>query len=136
MVLSLFPLWCDEFENNNPVIVRNTTQTVENRVVELDEIESNHSQERELKSLQEKTVPHEFKSQISEKIPYEDTRMVNISDGQNNPNNKFFLVEENESKTENEFVFSENVNIDNLSYNEPIIDRLKNKKDEEISNKE
>ncbi len=131
LFLSLFPMWCDKFELHNPVIQRSPNiASIQNNpqepVIPEVEKESTHSQERELKSLQEKAVPQEFKSQISEKA-HDGTKIVNLSEGHNNPNNKFFLVEENESKTENEFVFSENVNIDNLSYNEPILDRLKNK---------
>jgi hypothetical protein len=130
-------LWCDEFEINNPVIQR-IINTPNQEEAQIEEKQSNHSQERELKSLQEKAMPNEFKSQISEKAPTpnDETKLVNISEGHNNHKNKFFLVEENESKTENEFVFSENVNIDTLSYNEPIIDRAKSKKDEQDQQKE
>jgi len=82
-------------------------------------------------------LPDYSKSIISEKILIKssnDTRLVNNSEDHNNVNNlqpKYILVDENENRTENEFVFSENVNIDTLSYNEPILESLKKKNEKE-----
>jgi hypothetical protein len=95
-------------------------------------------QEIEMKNLKEKAQGNYLdyiRSQNSEKNVVKsssDTRFVNRSEEHDQ---KFQLVEENESKTENEFVFSENVNIDNLSYNEPIIESLKKKQEEEPLNR-
>jgi hypothetical protein len=67
-------------------------------------------------------------SQNSEKLIQHkssvDTKLVNHEFEQNT---KYHLVEESDVRTENEFVFSENVNIDTLSYNEPIVESLKKK---------
>jgi hypothetical protein len=63
-------------------------------------------------------------SQNSEKIIYKssvDTKLVNNEETQQ----KFHLVGDDHDRTENEFVFSENVNIDTLSYNEPYVERKK-----------
>jgi hypothetical protein len=180
--MSALPMWCDEFEQHNPVIQRlqlaaeNSNQAVNtpnNREIEMtnlnqeenniireihDENQINneiqqemmdelHQQMREqIQHIEEQEMnPHEdknihdkhpeFKSQISKisekiliKSSNNDTRNVNHSEDQNP---KFFLVEENENRTENEFVFSENVNIDTLSYNEPIIESLRKKNEKE-----
>lgn len=82
-------------------------------------------------------ITHEYlrdRNSEKEKVvikSYTDTRYVNRSEDQNN-NGKYLLVEEeNENKTENEFVFSENVNIDTLSYNEPLVESWKKKHEEE-----
>jgi hypothetical protein len=74
-------------------------------------------------------------SQNSEKLIYHkssvDTKLVNHEVEQQ----KYHLVEEDhERKSENEFVFSENVNIDTLSYNEPIVESLKKKIQESNQN--
>jgi hypothetical protein len=82
-------------------------------------------------------LPDYAKSIASEKILIKssnDTRLVNHSEEHNIINNletKYILVDENENRTENEFVFSENVNIDTLSYNEPILESLKKKNEKE-----
>ena len=143
--MSLLPLWCDEFELHNPIITRiinpvnNQTEIKNNEeVINEAQIINNESprndqdsypimqgefnlndslnpHEGEIKNIHEKHFT-ELKSQISEKILIKsssDTRLVNPSEDQNN---KYYLVEENESRTESEFVFSENVNIDTLSY--------------------
>lgn len=83
-------------------------------------------------------LPDDPKSHNSEKILIKssnDTRLVNHSEDHNMNNNnvvtKYILVDENENKTENEFVFSENVNIDTLSYNEPLLESMKKKNEKE-----
>jgi hypothetical protein len=73
-------------------------------------------------------LPNENKFKIERDIVKSntDTRKVNHDDDQT----KYQLVEETENRTENEFVFSENVNIDNLSYfNEPMSE-IKKKENE------
>ena len=104
---------------------------------QIQQIEEQEMNPHEDKNLHDKHP--EFKSQISKlsekiliKSSNNDTRNVNHSEDQNP---KFFLVEENENRTENEFVFSENVNIDTLSYNEPIIESLRKKNDDEVEHK-
>jgi hypothetical protein len=174
--MSALPMWCDDFEQHNPVIVRQQRPERNRRVRELemtnlnegnnpnelndlnDENEINNEIQQEMmddlqdnltnenEDIEEQEMnPHEdknihdkhpeFKSQISKisekiliKSSNDDTRLVNHSEDQNP---KFFLVEENENRTENEFVFSENVNIDTLSYNEPIIESLRKKNEKE-----
>lgn len=143
-IMSLFPMWCDEFEQNNPVIItnqENNQEIPENQQANgnnfenpnLEHLPDNHSHEMEdlNKPLSEQDKHHSQHEQMSEKILIKssnDTRLVNPSEGQNV---KYFLVEENENKTENEFVFSENVNIDTLSYNEPVVEGWKKKHEKE-----
>jgi hypothetical protein len=150
--MSLFPLWCDEFEQHNPIILQNRNNpqnniqnsqnnsavnpTINPTQPERDSLSQNNSMSNNSKNL---TIPRETElkgnpqntEQLSEKILIKssnDTRLVNPSEDQNN---KYFLVEDIENKTENEFVFSENVNIDTLSYNEPILESLKKKHEKE-----
>jgi hypothetical protein len=164
--MSLFPLWYDEFEIQNPVVVENNVQndnepedplnldatsrnsltqnenkfnldsmnsinnlnSEENKKIILSD-EENDSLKPEIEMVDKNNLPDYSKSQTSERILIKssnDTRLVNHSEDHNNIiDNKYILVDENESKTENEFVFSENVNIDTLSYNETILESLK-----------
>lgn len=153
--MSLFPLWCDEYEIHNPIIsqVNNIAVTTRNDP-HTEQIERNDQGDRlnnqgqdgenisnnpsyisnpipreiEMKNTLEKPL-NEASEQLSEKLLIKssnDTRLVNQSEGHFN---KYFLVDEN--KTENEFVFSENVNIDTLSHNEVIIESLKKKYEKE-----
>lgn len=122
----------------------NTNETTEhsnnniNIIEEIQEEETiNLNKEREIDS---NIYPQEIKArdmntgELSERVVIKssnDTRLVNNDED----NRKYCLVEENENKTENEFVFSENVNIDNLSYNEPIIESFKKQHNEAEENK-
>jgi hypothetical protein len=115
-VLSLIPLWSDDFEQNNPII-KPTQQVTRVDDAEQRGIEMNELQNRENNTQSEKSEKLIYKSSV-------DTKLVNNEESQQ----KYHLVEEDqENRTENEFVFSENVNIDTLSYNEPIVESLKKK---------
>ena len=92
----------------------------ENKVLEEKEIPQVEIQNMRMEN---NTVSHNSEKPFKSLI---DTRLVNNG----NDNQKYYLVEENENKTENEYVFSENINIDNLSYNDPITTK-KNFADEE-----
>jgi hypothetical protein len=93
--------------------------------------------EIEMKNLKERIQGSEFHTSEKERLVIKssnDTRLVNHSENPQAENNftskKFTLVEEFENKTENEFVFSENVNIDTLSYNEPVVESFQKKHEE------
>jgi hypothetical protein len=130
-----------EIKNENEIITKenqindNRTENKEESIILENEMNSLRP-EIEIVSSKQK-LPDYSKSIISEKILIKssnDTRLVNNSEDHNNVNNlqpKYILVDENENRTENEFVFSENVNIDTLSYNEPILESLKKKNEKE-----
>lgn len=136
--LSLYPNWCDDFEMRNPIIDRkkiqdnpkieiiSTKNEEENDIlIENIEVIKNFVREPNNSSID---LPNENKFKIERDIVKSntDTRKVNHDDDQT----KYQLVEETENRTENEFVFSENVNIDNLSYfNEPMSE-IKKKENE------
>lgn len=125
MVLSLIPVWSDQFEMSNPMIVQEREEQLEND--ESNEREENladrvSSQRHEVEELKdEKEV---IKSSTN-------TRKVH-----NDEQSKKFNIIQDENKTENEFIFSENVYIDNLSYNESMPNERKKVEDELIKERE
>jgi hypothetical protein len=151
MVMSLFPMWCDEYERLYPIInpqnitdaslsQQNNLSTNQEDAGISNNADNNSANSQSLINFNrsnnnsnqiEGELQNDKNGQYSEKVLIKssnDTRLANPSVDQNN---KYHLVEENENKTENEFVFSENVNIDTLSYNEPIIEKWKKKYDKE-----
>lgn len=137
-VLSLFPFWCDEFEQQNPIVNPIQINQTELNNLQPNNIIIENSDEQEdiiannIKLNEENSNFNNSEGKVNsikkgEKVLIKssnDTRLVNPSETHDN---KYCLVEENENRTENEFVFSENVNIDTLSYNEPIIESLRKK---------
>lgn len=124
--LSLYPNWCDEFEQRNPIIERRRVQEVPNAEMTQKKNEDENDILIENVEVNRNNQPNsnidKDRSERLIKSTNSDTKKVNPDDDQT----KYHFVEENENKTENEFVFSENVNIDNLSYyNEPISDNKK-----------
>ena len=149
-VLSLYPNWCDNFEQNNPIIEgsnedKNLSQEEPNREeINLNGVNLNKYDEENdilIENIDEKfnqpysssvVSPGEIKDK-NEKVLIKsstNTKKVNNDDEQT----KYLFVEENEeNRTEKEFVFSENINIDNLSYyNEPIESVKKKESDSTI----
>lgn len=127
--MSAYPKWSDDFEEKHPIIRPRTLST---------EIELAHLQPedptivRGRAATEDQHADQDNDAHNSEKIVIKssnDTRRVN-----NDEDGRQFLFVENENKTENEYVFSENVNIDTLSYNEPMIE-FKKKQEEEKENK-
>jgi hypothetical protein len=128
-IFSLFPLWSDQFEIDHPIIKQQAQneQEIVNNELPPEFVQEEVNLEKEIQQvemqnlkMENNTISHNsgdkpIKSFIDE------TRLVNNG----NDNQKYYLVEENENKTENEYVFSENINIDNLSYTEPITTKKK-----------
>lgn len=118
MIISLIPSLCDEYEASNPIVVRQNNEPNNNEnsnAIELENINIQNIQMNmndnlaEVNPNQNKNTLNDFvhSQNSAEKVVIKssnDTRLVNPSEDQNN---KFRLVEENESRTENEFVFSE-----------------------------
>ena len=138
--LSLYPNWCDDFEQRNPIIDRKKNQEIaakseiiqpknENDIlIENMEVQKNTNVERNNSNID---LTNENKDKNERVIPKSntDTQIVNHDDDQT----KYQLVEETENRTENEFVFSENVNIDNLSYfNEPLSENKKKENENKL----
>ena len=143
-LFSLYPNWCDEFEQNNPIIVRENRKVLDlsrTKVEDENQDTSNNNNKENNNNLiieEENKIIIENIDMTKNSIDFtnynrnfekiilksnSDTRKVNNDDDQT----KYLLVEENENRTENEFVFSENINIDNLScINEPITESKKN----------
>jgi len=139
--LSLYPNWCDDFEQRNPIIDRKKIQEIpkkekpkveEENDILIENIEAQPTNQREIFNS---SVDFEGKEKNERTINKSntDTRKVNNEDDQT----KYHFVEEIENKTENEFVFSENVQIDNLSYfNEPVSEYKKKETENKVlSNK-
>ena len=77
-------------------------------------------------------LDQKLSSHTSEKLIVPSSQVVNQSEDYNR---KYKLVDQNENRTENEYVFSENVNIDTLSYNEPFLEFEKKKHEEDKEDK-
>lgn len=137
--LSLYPHWCDDFEHRNPLIDRKKIQeTTKNEKAKTEEdndivIESMDAQPANQRGTMNSSLDFELKERNERTINKSntDTRKVNNDDDQT----KYHFVEEIENKTENEFVFSENVQIDNLSYfNEPVSEYKKKENENKVLN--
>ena len=137
--LSLYPNWCDNFEENNPIIERANQnkiirqEEINKDNIQLNSVNSNKNDEENdilIENIDQKLNQNRlYNSSVVSPSDVKDrneknfiksstnTKKVNIDDEQT----KYLFAEENEeNRTENEFVFSENINIDNLSYyNEP-----------------
>jgi len=180
--LSLYPGWCDEFENKNPVInndaliqpenannnneinneeeLKNMEEKIKedidkNLLKELNTKEDEDSKEKKLEAANkvsintdidenvlsennEKNNPKEGKYERVILKSSNDTRNVNHDE-----QSKTFNIFPDDIKTENEFIFSENAYIDNISYNNESLfeahkrremEKEKEKEKENISN--
>jgi hypothetical protein len=136
--LSLYPNWCDEFENRNPVIDRKKeieAKLAEKKKAEEENdivIENIENQKNAQRDQGNSSVDFDGKDRIERVVNKSttETKKVNNEDDQT----KYQLVEETENKTEKEFVFSENVQIDNLSYyNEPVSEYKKKESENKLN---
>lgn len=139
---SLFPTWYENFDLNNPIHYEsNSNNTNEEEADQLranNNIDSKNSINDSNSQQQEGTVISRevkiFSSNNSEKVNVPSSSMMNNSEYHHR---LFTFFRPNDNKTENEYVFSEKDNIDNISNNESLLEfqRLKNETEDEEDKK-
>lgn len=127
-LFSMIPPWSEEFERNNPIIQPIQTEAEIKQDVKQDEkIESTLKNEINLENEQNKqsllTDLDEVDHQKKEKKTISETKRVNLDINSNLK--RFNLInEENFDEASREFVFSDNVVIENISYQNESIQEM------------
>jgi hypothetical protein len=115
---SLFPNWSDDFEQNNPIQSRKNSNANTNSPTDNQQANNNIIADENIQNeptlVNENLIDNPKSSENNTKLAINDVN-----------SNKFKLTDQHENKTENEYEFSENINIDTLSYNEPAFESLK-----------
>lgn len=128
----MIPPWSEEFERNNPIIQPVQPQVEVKEDVKQDEkIESTVKDEINLENEQNKqsllTDLDEVDNQKKEKKTISETKRVNLDINSNLK--RFNLInEENFDEASREFVFSDNVVIENISYQNESIQEMMSKR--------
>ena len=158
--LSFIPVWCDEFEANNPISVNNNNHDDENNNENNDNNNINNVNNNENNVNNDNNfnndnnninnINNDYNNEINDNnyrptsVEENDSnnnkmtssRVVNMSDDSSRDTRVYKLIKkENQSANENEYVFSENGGIDNLSMNSELYKQKKEKekeKDKEI----
>ena len=152
--LSLIPVWCDEFEINNPISVNNNHQDDENNNENNDNNNINNDNDNNNIINNDNNINNinnDFNNEINDNnyrptsVEENDSnnnkmtssRVVNMSDDSSRDTRIYKLIKkENQSANENEYVFSENGGIDNLSMNSELYKQKKEKEKEKDKEKE
>ena len=152
--LSLIPVWCDEFEINNPISVNNNHQDDENNnenndnnnihndndnnnIINTDNNINNINNDFNNEINDNNYRPTSVEENDSNNNKMTSSRVVNMSDDSSRDTRIYKLIKkENQSANENEYVFSENGGIDNLSMNSELYKQKKEKEKEKDKEKE
>jgi len=157
--LSFIPVWCDEFEANNPISVNNNHHEDENNNDNNDNNNINNDNNNDSINNNNNinndnninNINNDFNNEINDNnyrptsVEENDSnnnkmtssRVVNMSDDSSRDTRVYKLIKkENQSANENEYVFSENGGIDNLSMNSELYKQKKEKEKEKDKEKE
>ena len=152
--LSFVPVWCDQFEANNPLPVNNNhnddqdendenDNNINNNIN--DNINNNNNIFNNGDNNNFNNINNDFNNNDNN-INMEDdsnnnrmtsSRVVNLSDDSSRDNRMYKLIKrDNQSLNENEYVFSENSGIDNLSMNSELFKQKREKEKEKEKDKD
>jgi hypothetical protein len=160
--LSFIPVWCDEFEANNPISVNNNhhddennNENNDNNINNANNNENNiNNDNNNIINNEDNTInninndfineindnnnrPTSVEENDSNNNKMTSSRVVNMSDDSSRDTRVYKLIKkENQSANENEYVFSENGGIDNLSMNSELYKQKKEKEKEKDKEKE
>ena len=164
--LSLVPVWCDEFEANNPIPVNNNNNNNNEDNEENDDNNGNNNNNDNINNINNinnennnfnniNNINNYFNNEINDNnIHHTSTgtnqeddsinnnkmtssKVVNMSDDSSRDNRIYKLFKkDNQSTNENEYVFSENGGIDNLSMNSELYKQKREKEKEKEKDKD
>ena len=148
-ILSFIPVWCDQFEVENPLPVNNNNVNNENNDEDENENENNndnmHNNENINSNSNINNINNDFNNNEnnlnqeddSNNVKMTSSKVVNISEDSSRDNRIYNLIKrDNQSSNENEYVFSENGGIDNLSMNSELFKQKKEKEKEKEKEKD
>ena len=138
LFMSLFPFWCDKFEQENPFPEEKKNDVNESEENNINENNDNLNENINQNDLNNEDNKKEEEGSLSQKISDSQkqtySKIVNISESSDLNHFKILKKEQNDNKTEKEYEFSENGGIDNLSLNENLEyfkQKIENEKEKE-----
>ena len=148
--LSFIPVWCDQFEVNNPLPVNNHNanqdENEENDNNNINNDNNNNNIFNNGDNNNFNNINNDFNNNNENNINMEDdsnnnkmtsSKVVNLSDDSSRDNRTYKLLKrDNQSNNENEYVFSENGGIDSLSMNSELFKQKKEKEKEKEKEKD
>ena len=149
--ISFIPSLCDEFEANNPIPVNNNNNNdnPENNNDNNNDnnINNNNNDNNNINNNFNNNINNDFNNnenngslnqeEDSNNNKMTSSRVVNMSDDSSRDNRMYKLIKkDNQSTNENEYVFSENGGIDNLSMNSELFKQKREKEKEKEKDKE
>ena len=151
--ISFIPSLCDEYELNNPIPPNNYNNNNNDNQENNDENnignnnDNNINNNNENNNVNNNNINNDFNNnensgslnqeEDSNNNKMTSSRVVNMSDDSSRDNRMYKLIKkDNQSTNENEYVFSENSGIDNLSMNSELFKQKREKEKEKEKDKE